>query len=150
MLLDRSIATENMLYVAVRLSFNILNGHLVCIFISLINLINYLINYLSIIKIIFDIVLRAVNAYKDKYPPPQLEQINTIIKHNRISLFDNVSSKDRNVTIAIVSQNASSAVHFVLQRISRLNLKLSLKLKLGLGLGLGFKSKMNCEVNYAK
>lgn len=109
MLLDRSIAIKNMLGVAILLNFDILNGYLCCLFNYLKN---YLINYLSIIKVIFDIVPRAVNVYSDKYPPPQLEQINTTIKHNRISLFDNVSSKDRNTTIAIVSQNANSAVDF--------------------------------------
>ena len=118
--LDRCIAIENMLVFAVRLNFNCLvKGLLGCTFVCLISyLINYLINYLSIIKIIFDIVLRAVNAFWDKYPPPQLEQINTTIKHNRINLFDNVSSKkDRNVTIAIVSQNVNSAVRFLLCKI---------------------------------
>jgi hypothetical protein len=88
-----------------------INGILGCLFI-------WLINYLSIIKVIFDIASRAVNAYKDKYPPPQLEQINTTIEHNRISLFDNVSYNEvGNVTIAIVSQNASSAVRFLVCRI---------------------------------
>ena len=113
MFLDRNIATNRSI-IAIRLNFNILNGVLGCLFITLIS---YLISYLSIIKELFDIVLRAVNAFWDKYPPPQLEQINTTIKHNRISLFDNVSSKkDRNVTIAIVSQNASSAVRFLVCR----------------------------------
>ena len=123
MFLDRNIATNRSI-IAIRLNFNILNGVLGCLFITLIS---YLISYLSIIKELFDIVLRAVNAFWDKYPPPQLEQINTTIKHNRISLFDNVSSKkDRNVTIAIVSQNASSAVRFLVCRF------------------------LDCEVNYAK
>ena len=126
--LDRCIAT-NKCIVAICLNLHkIINGILGCAFISLTSyLINYLINYLSIIKVIFDIVLRAVNASRDKFSPPQLEQINTTIKHNRISLFDNVSSKkDRNVTIAIVSQNVSSAVQFLLCKI------------------------LDCEVNYAK
>lgn len=128
MFLDRNIAT-NRCIVAIYLNlYKMINGILGCLFVSLIN---YLINYLSIIKVIFDIVSRAVNAYRDKLPPPQLEQINTTIKHNRISLFDNVSSKkDRNVTIAIVSQNASSAVRFlVCEKI---------------------KNNLDSEVNYAK
>ena len=130
MLLDRSIAIRNMLSNTIHFNFNVMNGLLRCSFVWLIN---YLINYLSIIKIIFDIVSRAVNAFKDKYPPPQLEQINTTIKHNRISLFDNVSSKkDGNVMIAVISQNASSAVHFVMQKISQ-----GIKLL-----------KLDCEVNY--
>ena len=114
MLLDRSIAI-NRCIVAIRLNFNILNGILGCTLNYLSKfLINYLMDYLSIIKIIFDIVSRAVNAYKEKILLPQLEQINTTIEHNRISLFDNVSYNEvRGVTIAIVSQNANSAVHFL-------------------------------------
>ena len=112
MLLDRSIAIKNMLDIAIRLIFKICNGLLLCAF-KKFKKVLWLISYLSIIKKIFDIVSRAVNAYLDKFPPPQLEQINTTIKHTRISLFDNVS-KVRSVTIAIVSQNASSAVHFLL------------------------------------
>ena len=110
--LDRCIAT-NKCIVAICLNLHkIINGILECVFNKKVL---WLINYLSIIKELFDIVLRAVNAFRDKFSPPQLEQINTTIEHNRISLFDNVSSKkDRNVTIAIVSQNASSAVHFLL------------------------------------
>ena len=117
--LDRCVAT-NRCIVAIYLNlYKMINGILGCLFI-------WLINYLSIIKVIFDIASRAVNAYRDKFPPPQLEQINTTIEHNRISLFDNVSLKPRslislrslkcfrNVTIAIVSQNASSAVHILL------------------------------------
>ena len=126
MFLDRNIATLNMLNIAIRLNFNILNGLLGCLINYLINnLIDYLISYLSIIKELFDIVLRAVNDFWDIFLLPQLEQINTTIKHNRISLFDNVS-KVRNVTIAIVSQNASSAVRFLVCEI------------------------LDCEVNYAK
>ena len=122
MFLDRNIATLNMLNIAIRLNFNILNGLLGCL---INNLIYYLISYLSIIKELFDIVLRAVNDFWDIFLLPQLEQINTTIKHNRISLFDNVS-KVRNVTIAIVSQNASSAVRFLVCEI------------------------LDCEVSYAK
>ena len=122
MFLDRNIATLNMLNIAIRLNFNILNGLLGCL---INNLIYYLISYLSIIKELFDIVLRAVNDFWNIFLLPQLEQINTTIKHNRISLFDNVS-KVRNVTIAIVSQNASSAVRFLVCKI------------------------LDCEVSYAK
>jgi hypothetical protein len=107
--LDRCVAT-NRCIVAIYLNlYKMINGILGCLFI-------WLINYLSIIKVIFDIASRAVNAYRDKFPPPQLEQINTTIEHNRISLFDNVP-KVRSITIAIVSQNANSAVHFLLSRI---------------------------------
>ena len=111
MLLDRGIATKHMMYYAVRLSFRTLNGLLLCVL-----FIQWLINYLSIIKEIFDIVSRAVNAYRDIFPPPQLEQINTTIEHTRISLFDNVSKVLESITIAIVSQNANSAVHFLVCR----------------------------------
>jgi hypothetical protein len=109
--LDRCVAT-NRCIVAIYLNlYKMINGILGCLFI-------WLINYLSIIKVIFDIASRAVNAYRDKFPPPQLEQINTTIEHNRISLFDNVSYNEvGNVTIAIVSQNASSAVRFLVCRI---------------------------------
>ena len=135
MLLDRSVAI-NRCHVAICLSFcQRINGVLGCVFkylkCCLINylvkyivecLINYyLISYLSIIKVLYDIVPRAVNEYWNRYnkiPPPQLEQINTTIEHNRISLFDNVSyNKVRSVTIAIVSQNASSAVCILLCKI---------------------------------
>ena len=117
MFLNRNI-TMHRYSVAICFEFQrMINGILECVFISLSDfLINYLINYLSIIKIIHDIVPRAVNAYKDKYPPPQLEQINTTIEHNRISLFDNVS-KVRSIAVAIVSQNANSAVRFLLCKI---------------------------------
>lgn len=117
MLLDRCITIQNMLNIAIHLSFSAVKGILECIFIN--KKVLWLIYYLSIIKELFDIVPRAVNAYyRDNISPPQLEQINTTTKHNRISLFDNVSSKkDRNVTIAIVSQNASSAVHILLCKI---------------------------------
>ena len=123
--LDRCVAT-NRCIVAIYLNlYKMINGILGCLFI-------WLINYLSIIKVIFDIASRAVNAYRDKFPPPQLEQINTTIEHNRISLFDNViwiykkilqlklqndNQNPNNITIAIVSQNASSAVHILLRKI---------------------------------
>ena len=115
MLLDRCIATQNMLNIAIHLSFNAVKGILGCVFNKKVL---WLINYLSIIKELFDIVVRAVNDFWDIFLLPQLEQINTKIEHNRISLFDNVSSKkDGNVTIAIVSQNANSAVHILLCKI---------------------------------
>ena len=111
MLLDRCIATKNMLVFAIHLNFNKVKGLLGCLFI-------WLINYLSIIKVVFDIASRAVNDFWNIFLLPQLEQINTTIKHNRISLFDNVSYNEvRSVTIAIVSQNASSAVRFLVCRI---------------------------------
>ena len=118
MLLDRSIAIKNMFDIAIRLIFKICNGLLSCKF-KKFKKVLWLINYLSIIKEIFDIVPRAVNAPRDKFPPPQLEQINTTIKHRIISLFDNVSNKVGSTTIAIVSQNANCAVHILLCKILR-------------------------------
>lgn len=108
MFLDRNI-TVNIYNNAICFNFyKIINGILKCVFKKL-----WLINYLSIIKTIFDIVSRAVNALLDNIPIPQLEQINNTIKHNKISLFDYVS-KARNVTIAVNSQNANFAVCFLL------------------------------------
>ena len=78
---------------------------------------NKLLKYYLIITNLYDIVSRGVNAPRDKIPPPQLEQINTTIKHTRISLFENVSKVIRNIAIAIVSQNASSAVYILLCKI---------------------------------
>ena len=74
-----------------------------------------------------------MNAHTgNKIPIPQLEQINTTtIEHNRIRLFDNVSLKLRSfislgslkgfkdVTSAIVSQNANSAVYVLMRKISK-------------------------------
>ena len=86
MLLDRSIAIENMLHVAIHFSFSTLNGLLACAFISLINLINYLINYLSIIKVIFDIVSRAVKAdIRENMPTARTNKEK--IKYRKIKFF---------------------------------------------------------------
>ena len=113
--LDRCIAT-NRCCIAICLNiYQKINGVLWCVFNEVYKML-WLINYLSIIKEIFDIVPRAVNAPRDKFPPPQLEQINTTIEHNRISLFDNVSNRG-SIMIAVISQNASSAVHILLCKI---------------------------------
>jgi hypothetical protein len=114
--LDRCIAT-NRRCVAICLNiYQIINGILLCalllcVFRKILSL--WLIGYLSVIKELYDIVPRAVNVYRDKLPPPQLEQINTIIKHNTVSLFDNVSNTG-NIMIAVISQNANCAMHFLL------------------------------------
>lgn len=106
MLLDRSIVINICSVIAVCRVFSAIKGMLRCIFL-------WIYEYLSIVKELFDIVLRAVNVYRGKIPIPQLEQINTTIEHNRINLFDDVS-KDRGIAIAIASQNVNSAVHFLL------------------------------------
>ena len=111
MLLDRGIVI-NICIIAVYLLYEIIKGTLRCKYL-------WIYEYLSIVKELFDIVLRAVNVYRGKIPIPQLEQINTTIKHNRINLFDNVF-KDKDIAIAIASQNVNSAVHFLLCK----NLKL--------------------------
>ena len=112
MLLDRSIVINICSVIAVCRFLNVIKGVLGCIFL-------WIYEYLSIVKELFDIVLRAVNVYRGKIPIPQLEQINTTIEHNRINLFDNVF-KDKDIAIAIASQNVNSAVHFLLCK----NLKL--------------------------
>lgn len=106
--LDRCIAI-NICITAIYQIIHWINGILSCAF----NKILWLINYLSIIKVIFDIVLRAVNVYLENLPIPQLEQINITIKHTIISLFGSVS-KISCVTIAVISQNANSFVYFLL------------------------------------
>ena len=76
-----------------------------------------LLKYYLIIFNIYDIVPRAVNAYLDKIPIPQLEQINTKIKHNRINSYSNIYGTE-NIAIAIISQNVGSAMRFLLRKIS--------------------------------
>ena len=125
MLLDRSIAIENMLHVAIHFSFSTLNGLLACAFISLINLINYLINYLSIIKVIFDIVSRAVKAdIRENMPTARTNK--EYYEYGRIRFLAVIASYC-NDAFAIAREKPSSAVFNIL-----------------------LCKILECEVNYAK
>ena len=101
MLLDRCIAAKNMPYVVIRLKINLVNGYLWCVF-------DYLISYLSVIKEIFDIVLKAVKVNRSMPLLLQLEQTNIRIKHKRTSF-----SKKKNIINAIVKQKVGSIVGFL-------------------------------------
>ena len=108
MLLVNCICT-NMLNVAIHNCTKAVKGVLECIFIK------WLIDYLSIIKILFDIVSRAVEAYIRELKPTARTNKRKI-KYSEIR-FLAIVVNTYNIAIAIARQKSSSAVHILLCKI---------------------------------
>ena len=95
----------NMLNVAIQICFRALNGILECIFIK------WMIGYLSIIKVLYDIVSRAVEAnIRDNMPTARTNKEK--IEYRRIRFF-NAIIKAQCCAIAISVKKPNSAVLFL-------------------------------------
>ena len=94
----------NLLNIAIHNCANAVNSLLKCVFIK------WMIDYLSIIKVLYDIVSRAVEANIREYMPTARTNKEKI-KYRRIKFFDAVT-KVQICTIAISVKKPNSAVQF--------------------------------------
>ena len=109
MLLVNCIYT-NMLNVAIQICFRALNGILECIFIK------WMIDYLSIIKVLYDIVSRAVEANIREYMPTARTNKEKI-EYRKIRFLDIIEIFNNfDNAIAIARQKSSFTVFHILLR----------------------------------